>query len=250
MSKQHEMVGKIFPTNNGGDCIVVEYVSASNVRVKFLDDYEHEVQTSMKSVRLGTVRNPFAKSVHGVGYLGFGKYRTTENGVHTKAYLTWSRMIRRCYSEEFLLKNPTYRGCTVCEEWHNFQNFAEWYYNQEFSGTGYELDKDILSKSGKIYSPRNCSFVPKEINGLFNKSEASRTNMPQGVYLNKRTGSYVAQLSVGTGKRKYFGSHKTPEDAFEAYKIAKELHVKEVVMKWRGKIDDKVFSVLMDWTLN
>lgn len=74
--------------------------------------------------------------------------------------------------------------------------------------------------------------------------------MPQGVYLNKRTGSYVAQLSVGTGKREYFGSHKTPEDAFEAYKIAKELHVKEVVMKWKGKIDDKVFSVLMDWTLN
>lgn len=24
MSKHHEMVGKIFPTNNGGDCVVFE----------------------------------------------------------------------------------------------------------------------------------------------------------------------------------------------------------------------------------
>ena len=250
MSKQHEMVGKIFPTNNGGDCVIVEYISAMKVRVRFLDDYEHEVQTSMKSVRLGTIRNPFAKSVHGVGYLGFGKYRTTENGVHTKAYLTWSRMIRRCYSEEFLLKNPTYRGCTVCEEWHNFQNFAEWYYNQEFGGIGYEIDKDVLSGDEKMYSPNTCCFLPKEINALFNESKATRTNMPQGVYLNKRTGSYVAQLSVGTGKREYFGSHKTPEDAFEAYKIAKELYVKEVVRKWKGKIDENVFDVLMNWNLD
>lgn len=250
MSKQHEMVGKIFPTNNGGDCIVVEYISAMKVRVRFLDYHEHEVQTSMKSVRLGTIRNPFAKSVHGVGYLGFGKYRTVENGVHTKAYILWSSIIERCYSERFLMKNPTYRGCTVCEDWYNFQNFAEWYYSQEFGGIGYEIDKDVLSGDEKMYSPNTCCFLPKEINTLFNESKATRTNMPQGVYLNKRTGSYVAQLSVGTGKREYFGSHKTPEDAFEAYKIAKELYVKEVVMKWKGKIDDKVFSVLMGWTLD
>ena len=250
MSKQHEMVGKIFPTNNGGDCVIVNYINSTNVRVKFLDDYGHEVHTSMKSIRIGNVRNPFAKSVHGVGYLGFGKYRTTENGVHTKAYLTWSRMLRRCYSEVFLLKNPTYRGCKVCEDWHNLQDFSSWFYLQEFSGAGYELDKDILSKSGKIYSPRNCSFVPKEINGLFNKSEASRTNMPQGVSFNKKTKGYTAQLSVGTGKRKSFGTYKTAELAYQTYKSEKEFYVKEVARKWRGKIDENVFDALMNWNLD
>lgn len=32
MSKHHEMVGKIFPTNNGGDCVVVEYINARNAK--------------------------------------------------------------------------------------------------------------------------------------------------------------------------------------------------------------------------
>ena len=37
MSKQQEMVGKIFPTNNGGDCIVVDYNGWDDVTVDVLD---------------------------------------------------------------------------------------------------------------------------------------------------------------------------------------------------------------------
>ena len=67
----------------------------------------------------------------------------------------------------------SYKGVEVCEEWYNFQNFAEWCETQKFlnakdvKGKSYQLDKDILVKGNKIYSPDTCCFVPPEINSLF-----------------------------------------------------------------------------------
>ncbi|QGH73811.1 hypothetical protein [Vibrio phage vB_VhaM_VH-8] len=249
LSAQENYLGRVFPTNNGGKCIVVDYVNSENVTVMFLDKYGHTKTTRAGNVTRGCVSNPFYPTVYGIGYLGVGKHKTKENKVRNKVYTLWKSMLERCYSESFVLKNPTYEGCTVCEEWHNFQVFAEWYCAQEFGGIGYDLDKDILSKKVKIYSPETCCFLPKEINTLFNENKASRTNMPQGVYLNKKTRSYTARLSIGAGKKRHLGTHKTSELAFKAYKIAKESYVKEVALKWKDKIEPRVFEALMNWTV-
>ena len=85
-------------------------------------------------------------------------------------------MLRRCYDEKLHKKYPTYIDCKVCEEWLNFQNFAKWYYNNyyEIENEKICLDKDILHKGNKIYSPDNCVFVPNNINVLFVKSDKSR----------------------------------------------------------------------------
>lgn len=32
-------------------------------------------------------------------------------------YHLWYDMLKRCYCEKYKLKYPTYRGCTVCQEW-------------------------------------------------------------------------------------------------------------------------------------
>jgi hypothetical protein len=44
------------------------------------------------------------------------------------------------------------------------------------------LDKDILYKGNKIYSPDTCVFVPQEINALFVKNDANRGDLPIGVF--------------------------------------------------------------------
>ena len=41
-------------------------------------------------------------------------------------YITWTHMLQRCYSEKSQLKHPTYKGCTVCDEWLIFSNFKTW----------------------------------------------------------------------------------------------------------------------------
>lgn len=53
MRKLENMVGKIFPTNNGGDCVVVEYINSRNVTVMFLDKYKYTKKTQAVHVREG-----------------------------------------------------------------------------------------------------------------------------------------------------------------------------------------------------
>ena len=66
-------------------------------------------------------------------------------------------MMERCYSEHRKEKAPTYIGCSVSPEWHNFQVFAVWFYENYIDG--YELDKDIKIKGNKVYCPDACMFV-------------------------------------------------------------------------------------------
>lgn len=78
---------------------------------------------------------------------------------------TWRGMLRRGYSEECKTKHKTYRECVVCQEWHLFSTFKEWF--DKHYVEGWHLDKDILVKENKVYSPETCCFVPSEINALF-----------------------------------------------------------------------------------
>ena len=63
-----------------------------------------------------------------MGYIGEGKYKSIiSNGskTQTHCYSTWKSMLTRCYDEKYHIKKPTYENCYVCDEWLNFQNFAE-----------------------------------------------------------------------------------------------------------------------------
>ena len=155
-------------------------------------------------------------------------------------------MIKRCYNKKATEKEPTYIGCAVDERWHNFQNFAEWYdenYNPE-TMKEWHLDKDILIKRNKIYSHETCCFVPQEINLLFVKSNNTRGKYPIGVYKENR--KFITQVRIN-GKREIVGSFNTPEQAFQAYKTAKEQYIKEVADKWKDKIDPRVYNAMYNY---
>ena len=81
------------------------------------------------------------------------------------AYTTWQNMLRRCY---YTKNHTNYSRAIVCDEWHKFSNFLEWWKNNFVEG--FELDKDFKSllifndTSTKLYSPETCQFVPKWLN--------------------------------------------------------------------------------------
>lgn len=68
-------------------------------------------------------------------------------------------IINRCYNAKFREKQLQYTGCTVCEEWLNYSNFKVWYGQNGIKGMALDLDKDILFKGNKVYSPETCCFV-------------------------------------------------------------------------------------------
>lgn len=185
--------------------------------------------------------------VYGVGvndYKGNIKY----NHTHLLSYHTWEQMLKRCYSADYHKNRHTYKDCFVCEEWKRFSVFKEWFDKNYIDD--YCLDKDILVKGNKVYSPQTCCFVPNEINVLLCKSDAKRGLFPLGVSYTKRTNGvkYIAYLNR-YGKREHLGTFCTPEEAFTAYKTAKEAHVKEMATRYykEGKITEKVYNALMNY---
>ena len=107
----------------------------------------------------------------------------------TILYKTWFGMIRRCYDPTWIKKHPTYSNVSVCNEWLSLSSFKPWF--DENYVEGYALDKDILVKGNKVYSPETCCFVPQEINNLLLRHEHKRGTCCIGVFKTK-TGNYQA----------------------------------------------------------
>lgn len=186
--------------------------------------------------------------IYGVGCNSKTRHKALVGGRPTAAYDKWHGMFQRCYSPRFQKKNPTCIGCVVDEKWHDFQDFADWFNGREYNDIGYQLDKDILVPNNKVYSPDACCLVPSELNSLFVSRAAGRGVLPQGVYLHKVSGKYKAQLNVSS-KRLHLGYFDCPNEAYQAYKTAKEAHVKAKAMDWKDRIDPRVFTALMNWRL-
>lgn len=159
------------------------------------------------------------------------------------AYKHWFSMMSRCYGK-VKEKEPSYIGCVVCDEWLVYSNFKEWFDKNYIDG--YHLDKDILVKGNKIYSPETCCFVPKEINNLLNKHSKDRGELPIGV--TKSGYGFAARLNM-IDVRKRIGYFKTPYDAFCEYKKEKESYIKKVAKEYydKGAIGKNVYDALMNY---
>lgn len=248
--KIENIVGKEFETNNHGKCTVIAYNSFKDVTVKFHNP-EFITKCRMNNLREGMVKNLLTPLVYGKGYLGVGKYQPSNRIL----YRVWNRVLERAYSEKWLIKYPYYAGTTVCDEWHNFQNFAAWCETQKFfnakdvKGNSYHLDKDILVKGNKVYSPETCCFVPAELNGLVISNKQRRGTLPIGVSFYKSTGKFKASVAF-YGKAQHIGYFDTVEDAFQAYKQAKESYIKDMANNWEGRIEDKVYKTLKEYSVD
>ena len=221
---------------NNQNCLmkIITYNHCDNIIIEFQDKYKAKINTRYKHFKNGGIKNPYFPNLKGIGYLGEGKYQSKINYKLTNQYLIWMEIIIRSYDENFHKKHPTYKDCTVCEEWHNFQNFAKWYDENYYKipGEKMQIDKDILIKGNKIYSPDTCVFVPQRINALFIKSQNSRGKYPIGVTYHKK--KYDSRVTINY-KTLHLGSYSTPEEAFQAYKVAKENHIKQVADEYKSK---------------
>lgn len=225
-------VGEKHMTNEGYEIEIIEYINCRTCTIQF-EDLGTVKNVPYTSIKNGAIRNRNNKTVHGIGYIGYGEYLGCIDNKATKGYSVWRGMIRRCYSEKNFLKHPTYKDVVVCEEWYNFQNFAKWYYENYIEG--FELDKDILCGNCKIYSPKTCCFVPKEVNILYNTfHKPSKFFRKSGL---KFTVAYSGY---------YLGTFETEKEAIHAHKKLKQEVVKGVINKYKDLIDLNVYDKLIE----
>ena len=160
-------------------------------------------------------------------------------------YKLWREMIRRCYNPKCLERRPTYQGCSVCEEWKYFSNFEKWVLSQEYYTEGYQLDKDVLVKGNKMYSPDTCCLIPREIN-IQLSGHYKKTSQPKGVFLQKN-GTYSVHCASPRYKSGFVGTFNSEIEAFNAYKKAKEQRLKELAEEYKNVISKKVYEALYNY---
>ena len=243
-----DCVGKVCKSKSSGDFKIVKYNDAHNVEIQFINT-GYETSARLDHVKSGNVKDLYSPSVYSVGIVGI-KYPPSVNSRNTKEYDLWHSMLQRCYSTTLKKKRPTYEGCKCSDNFKSYEYFYEWCNKQiGFGVADFELDKDLLMKGNKVYSENICVFIPKEINSLLTKSTASRGKYPIGVYWSKRDKAFVAMVCKNKGKQEYLGHFKTEIEAFDAYKTAKESFIKEQAEKWKGKIGERAYEALMNYTV-
>lgn len=191
--------------------------------------YPCEVLARKSHILEGYVLNPMKPSYINIGFQGIGEYSFILN---KKISSVWKNILERCYrySDNRYNKYGA-KGVTVCEEWHNFQNFAKWYEEQsKWNINNYvlEIDKDIIANinhlESKIYSPETCLLIPEELNCFL-----AGDNLNSGLKRNKNNTYYVA---IGyKGKIYRYGS-------FNSFKEAKEIYAKEKYKNWIDLINN------------
>ena len=245
-----DCVGKVCKSKSSGDFKIVKYNNSKSVEIQFLKT-GYEATVELGNIRSGLIKDPYLPSVHGVGISGT-KYLIRVNGVLTKEYELWKSMLQRCYSTTLKKQRPTYIGCEVSDKFKSYEYFYEWCHKQiGFGNDGWHLDKDLLTKGNikgnKVYSESTCVFIPREINQLLVKCEASRGEHLIGVHWCNTKKAFVAQVGKNKGKQEYLGYFKSELEAFNAYKQAKESYIKEQAEKRKSQIDPRVYNALMNY---
>lgn len=248
MSKKINRTGETTYNKFGSLMVINNYISNSNINVYFPEYDWMKFKASYDSFKKGSIKCPYEPRVYGVGYIGEGIYRSSEGGTHTKIYLTWKNMLNRCYSNKTHLNSPTYEDCFVVDEWLNFQNFAQWYEENyyEVYNENMALDKDILYKGNRIYSPETCVFVPQKINNLLVKSNNLRGELPIGV-CNYNDDKFISYCSDGNGNCVCLGIFETSLEAFQSYKIYKESIIKMIADEYKNMIPYNLYMSLQEY---
>lgn len=250
-SKIEKRLGEENVNHQGCLMKIVEYNRVDDILVEFQDEYKGVVHTQYKSFVRGNVKNPYYPMMLGVGMLG-SKYPSKINDITTKEYQAWKGMIYRCFDTQTKNRNLAYMDAICCKEWLCFENFYEWLHSQEnfdkWNDDKWTIDKDILVKGNKIYSPETCCLVPNNVNALFINKSNYRGDLPIGVKRSHK--SFIARCSNPiTGNREYLGSYSTPSHAFLAYKKYKEDLIEQIaqIEYDKGNITKKCYNAMMGY---
>lgn len=246
-----QRIGMINTNKQGCIMKVIDYIDNRNVVVEFQDEFHEQTKITWGNFEKGSIKNHYIPFVYDVGMIGI-KYPSVVNGERTKEYTAWHSMLTRCYTN-YKEHYRTYKESKVCDKWLLYENFYEWLHSQENFEKWTKLDngvidKDIIIKGNKTYSPDTCCLVPQNVNALFIKSDRAKGKYPIGVTYKTRDKVFEVQCNIN-GKETYLGRRSTPEQGFLLYKEYKESYIKQVAQEEydKGNITKRCYDAMMNY---
>ena len=224
---------------------IVEYINTSDITVEFQDEYKFRKKTNYMNFKNGRVKNPYDKIVFGVACIGSGKYGSWKDSRNDKgAYLAWTNMLQRCYLD-IKGKNDAYYGIVkVCEEWLNFQNFAEWYESNYYyiPNERLHIDKDIKSCGCKLYSSDTCILIPQSINEVIRDNHRKILNSDLPITIRRCNNGYRVKF-----RKENLGVYKTIDECVNKYNNRKVEYIKELVDGYGDLLPYEVKNIILEW---
>lgn len=246
---RQERVGLRKQNNDGSWMTIIEYNNARDLTVKFDTGYvaEHKYYSAFLN---GSIRDVYFPIVKGVGFIGEGKYVASNNYTKSPAYQKWIDILYRCYRDN--TNYPAYQECTICDEWLNYQNFAQFFEDNYYEVPNHtmSIDKDIIKKKNKIYCPEYCCFLPRDLNAIFEGlNVCKRGEYPVGVSFLRPAKRFEAYTHK-KNRKIHIGYYDTPEEAFYAYKAYKESYIHEMTEKYKQWLPKRVYHALYSYEID
>ena len=116
------------------------------------------------------------------------------------------------------------------------------------------IDKDLLNRGNKEYSPEKCCILPETINSALT-SVTKRKSCYQsakvyaiGVDYDKARNKFFARITpFGHDKQVKLHYWDTEKEAFQEYKLFKESEIRILALRYKGKIPDRLFDALIKY---
>lgn len=243
----NDRTGEIRYNHFGTPMKIISYRNTGDIDIEFQDKHKYIVKhTSYINFKTGSITNPFDITVYGVGCFGVGKHKSSyEKGIVYAGYKTWADMLKRCYRTKYKDMYPAYYNiATVCDEWHCYQIFADWYEENKYEvDERLHIDKDILFPGNKLYEPEKCLLVPQRINMLFSNKK-NKQGLPNGINRTKNGRYHVLY------NKNNLGTYSNIKDAIERYSYAKESAIRSIAEEYREIIPEKLYIALLEYRVD
>lgn len=154
---------------------------------------------------------------------------------YCKYYSDWMSMLQRGYSSLWKDKYSSYENVSVIKSWHTFTTFKDWAtsYEEKFKIDIklYHLDKDLITIQNTTYGPEHCAYVDSPTNKCIGVSKVKSGDLPFGVYFEKCSGKYKAQIRDYSKNQTNLGRYTNSRDAHRAWQISKHKVLKDIANK-------------------
>lgn len=151
----------------------------------------------------------------------YGKAVNDRVGPESKLFRIWKAMWQRVET------HSAYTDVSICRDWRLYSNFEKWALNNGYE-YGLQLDKDLLSPSGVMYSPFTCCFISSALNKALVVSKGSAyRGLPLGVY-HHGVATYQAKISKA-GKTTTLITHPDVEVCHQAWKRRKAQNLENLI---------------------
>lgn len=279
--KKEEYVGMRFTSNKGEEFEVVKYINSAAIVIRF-DSNGYEKTITMPQARTGSVRNDekvekekidakllkirekqekealqdrlksyesecIAKMTFNPVSISEPELKFPPSEYHSY-YTRWRGVIDRCNPVKQIGRDACYKGCSISEEWKDFQNFAQWCEDNNLCG-GMDIDKDVLIKGNKVYSSETCLVIPSEINTRagFNKPLRKELMGTQKV-ATKNGFRYRARFGGGSTAKKELGTFDTELEAHKAWANYKKSILEPLIEQYKYAMTDRAYKALKDYS--